>query len=59
MSSFLAFAEAGAHFVYGYLVDHTPFNLDIYENKSGTAYKVMEEINKGILGGDKLDQEIH
>ena len=54
----MAFAAVGAHFVYGYLVDHTPFNLDIYENKSGIAYNVMEEINNGIVVGDTLQQPL-
>ena len=42
------FTEAGSAFVYGYLVNQSPFNLGIYKDNSSTAYKVMEEINNGI-----------
>ena len=50
MATFLEFTDAGSGFVYGYLVDQTPFNLGVYgNNRSGDAYNIMEEINNGTL----------
>ena len=44
------FTDSGSGFVYGYLVNQSPFNLGIYPKNetSGVAYQVMAEINNGI-----------
>ena len=56
VTSFLDFTDSGSSFVYGYLVNAIPFNLDIYGNKTtGAAYNVMKEINDGIdVDGETL-----
>ena len=50
VTSFLDFTDSGSGFVYGYLVNQSPFNLGIYPKNetSGVAYQVMAEINNGI-----------